>query len=96
MSKNPHQIRREIAALERKLKEAEKEQKQKAERAVVRAARRSGLLNAELSPAELEAAFRRIVSPAEAGSAVRGETLGNDAERRIGSSKMTEVTSHAG
>lgn len=94
MTKNPHQIRREIAALERKLKEAEKEQQRKSERAIVRAAKRTGLLKVNLSAAELESAFRRIVSSTDI--AIGGATASHDAERRIGTSKIVEEVSDAG
>lgn len=65
MAKNPAAITAEIERLRAELVEAEKAESERLERAVLRAAKRSGLLRLGLSAGEFESRFRELVATAK-------------------------------
>jgi hypothetical protein len=61
MGQTPEQIRKQMEKLEAKLAKAEAAEREKVEKKILRAATRSGLVNTQLSTAELTEKFAKIL-----------------------------------
>jgi len=75
-SKTPEQIDAEIARLQEQREEAERKRRDKVQRAIQRAAERSGLLTQSWTARDLESAFRTL---ARHGTAAIQPPAGSDA-----------------